>query len=264
VSVTVVIPVRNRSALVARAVASVQAAPGEVEIVVVDDASDDETPAALAALHRRGAIQRVITLDARGGANAARWAGVGGSDADFIAFLDSDAVWMPWKLDLQLRAIADLSVDAHVVSSVDVTTSRRLQRRRRSGRLTQLKDLVPHNPVDFPALVVRRTALHRAMFDPARSRFQDWQLAFDLIAQGTAIEFDSSVGVLHLASADRISSDFAAGARERRTMMRKYGAVVFRQHPWNASRWFLDGAARAAIGVVQSAGGRISGSRLSG
>jgi len=243
----VVIPVRNRSALVAQAVRSVSTTPGEVEVVVVDDASDDETPAALALLERQGAIQRVITCREPGGANAARWAGVRSSDADFIAFLDSDTVWVPWKLDLQLAAIAELGVDAHAVSSVDVTTSRRLQRRRRSGRLTQLKDLVPHNPVDFPALVVRRNILNQAMFDPARSRFQDWQLAFDLIEQGTAIEFDASVGVLHVASDGRITSDFAAGARERRLMVQRYGRAVFRQQPWRATRWFVDCAARAAV-----------------
>ncbi|VFQ43559.1 glycosyltransferase family 2 protein [Desulfoluna butyratoxydans] len=96
--ISVIIPTYNRAWALAGAVDSVlgQDYP-EVELIVVDDGSTDETPALLAAY---GNALQVITLD-NGGVSRARNHGVAAAQGEYIAFLDSDDRWLPEKLSEQ-------------------------------------------------------------------------------------------------------------------------------------------------------------------
>lgn len=103
---SVVITTHNRPDGVAAAVASVQdvargANTQEVEIVVVDDGSDDAAARRLDAL-RSDAVEVIHQPDA--GLSAARVRGVAASHGRWVAFLDDDDVWLePWA-----RVIAQL------------------------------------------------------------------------------------------------------------------------------------------------------------
>jgi glycosyltransferase involved in cell wall biosynthesis len=96
--VSIVIPTYNRAALVCRAVESaLAAADREDEILVIDDASTDNTAEVLA---RFGDRIRYIKAP-HGGAGAARNLGVAASAHRLVAFLDSDDEWLADKLQLQ-------------------------------------------------------------------------------------------------------------------------------------------------------------------
>ena len=104
--VSVVIPTFNRVDVVGRAVESALGQTHHaVEVIVVDDGSDDGTGAMLQA--RFGADPRlvVLTQDNRGVCGA-RNAGLDRASGAFVAFLDSDDVWLPWKLEVQLACLA--------------------------------------------------------------------------------------------------------------------------------------------------------------
>jgi glycosyltransferase involved in cell wall biosynthesis len=101
VRVSVIIPAFNRRRLAAEAVASVCSQRGIVaEIVVVDDGSTDGTADALQA--EFGARITVVHTSNHG-VSAARNTGVATSHGDWIAFLDSDDLWLPEKLLAQTR-----------------------------------------------------------------------------------------------------------------------------------------------------------------
>jgi glycosyltransferase involved in cell wall biosynthesis len=103
--VSVVIPAHNASETIARAIASVQAqTPPPDEILVVDDASTDDT-AAIA--EKLGA--RTIRLLVHAGAAAARNAGIAAATGEIIAFQDADDEWLPDKFLRQLPLLADAS-----------------------------------------------------------------------------------------------------------------------------------------------------------
>ncbi len=100
---SVVIPTWNRARLVGEAIESALAQhAGRIEVVVVDDGSTDDTADVLA----RGFDSRIclLRLPRRGGAGAARNAGVRVASGELLAFLDSDDLWLPGKLDAELRA----------------------------------------------------------------------------------------------------------------------------------------------------------------
>ena len=104
-SVSVVIPTFNRTALLGRALASVQRQTFEpLEIIVVDDGSTDDT---------RQMLERAFPgcrylRQPNGGVSSARNLGIEASRGKWIALLDSDDEWLPEKLANQLQLLADL------------------------------------------------------------------------------------------------------------------------------------------------------------
>lgn len=98
--VSAIIPTFNRSDLIGEAIQSVlsQTYPA-VELIVVDDASTEDLTAAIAPWADR---LRYLRRASNGGRAAAINDGVKLSSGDFIAVLDSDDVWKPRKLELQM------------------------------------------------------------------------------------------------------------------------------------------------------------------
>lgn len=96
--VSTVIPTFNRGWSICKAVQSVlcQEYPN-IEIIVVDDGSDDDTAEKL--VPYTGRI-RVLTQKNRG-VSAARNAGIKAASGDLIAFLDSDDLWKSDKISKQ-------------------------------------------------------------------------------------------------------------------------------------------------------------------
>jgi len=102
--VSTIIPVFNRPAMLREAVASVLSQTWRpVEIVIVDDASTDDTPKVIAALAAQHPEVRSIRK-ANGGPGLAREAGRLEAQGDFIQYLDSDDLLMPRKFALQIEA----------------------------------------------------------------------------------------------------------------------------------------------------------------
>jgi glycosyltransferase involved in cell wall biosynthesis len=97
--VTVVIPTHNRSRFLREAVASVLAQRGvPLEVLVVDDGSKDETPEVLETF---GDFITAVFQPHRG-VSAARNHGIRLARGEWIAFLDSDDLWLPGKLEIQM------------------------------------------------------------------------------------------------------------------------------------------------------------------
>ncbi len=104
IAVSVIIPTYNRAALVTEAVASVLAQSWQdFELLVVDDGGSDNTAAALAPYADR---IRLLRRETRGGVSAARNAGIAAARGEWLAFLDSDDLWLPEKLARQMAYLA--------------------------------------------------------------------------------------------------------------------------------------------------------------
>lgn len=96
--VSVIVPTFNRGWCLNEAIDSVLSQTyGRYEVIVVDDGSTDDTGRRLS----RYPDVHVLTQQNRG-VSAARNRGFAASEGDFIAFLDSDDLWMPEKLSTQV------------------------------------------------------------------------------------------------------------------------------------------------------------------
>ena len=109
--VSIVTPTHNAEATLAATLASVQGQSfSQWEHILVDDASQDRTPDLLAAYCARESRARWIRFDQNQGAAAARNAAIDGAQGRYIAFLDSDDLWLPGKLKLQLAFMREKDV----------------------------------------------------------------------------------------------------------------------------------------------------------
>jgi len=100
--VSVIIPTFNRAAWIANAVDSVlKQTIRDVELIVVDDGSTDDT---LEVLERFGSRVKIVAQSNRG-VSSARNAGIRFASGKYICFLDSDDLWKPRKLEIQLAAM---------------------------------------------------------------------------------------------------------------------------------------------------------------
>jgi glycosyltransferase involved in cell wall biosynthesis len=98
--VSVIIPTYNRGRIIKEAVDSVLAQDyKDFELIVVDDGSTDNTSDVLAPY---GDDIRVLFQENKG-VSAARNRGIAEASGRFIAFLDSDDLWLPQKLSAQVE-----------------------------------------------------------------------------------------------------------------------------------------------------------------
>src|SRR5688572_15134473 len=96
-SISVIVPTRNRSALLATTLRSVLwQRDVELEVIVVDDASTDDTTAVVSRL----ADPRVVMVrhSVSAGPSAARNRGASEARGEWLGFVDDDDVWAPDKL----------------------------------------------------------------------------------------------------------------------------------------------------------------------
>jgi glycosyltransferase involved in cell wall biosynthesis len=117
--VSVIIPTHNRATIIGAAIESVLAQSyRDVEIVIVDDGSTDDTRAVV---ERYGWPVRYVHQP-NGGVSSARNFGFLHARGEFVALLDSDDAFLPWKIEAQvemLRAHPEVGMVWTDMSAVD-------------------------------------------------------------------------------------------------------------------------------------------------
>lgn len=121
--VSVIIPTFNRAHSLPRAIDSALAQGQDIEILVADDGSTDETRRIVEERYGHDPQVRYLYQSNQGVA-AARNLCLREVKGDYVAFLDSDDVWLPGKLSLQLACLEAVPAAGIVWSdmeAVDVT-----------------------------------------------------------------------------------------------------------------------------------------------
>ncbi|MEO6822603.1 MAG: glycosyltransferase [Candidatus Nanopelagicales bacterium] len=202
--VSVVMPVRDRPELVARAIDSVRAQSfSHWELLVVDDGSTDRTPDVVAAIAAQDPRVRLLRRPASG-VCAARNAGIAAATGQYVAFLDSDNEWTPDFLMVCSAVMRSEGLrSAFAVTEEQSDTSKRYR-----DFAGDVEDMRTGNFVDLNVLVVERSLLDEVGgFDESLRRMVDYDLAWR-IAERDRLTLLPFIGVRYRASAtatDRIS-----------------------------------------------------------
>lgn len=176
-AVSCIITSHNRPRLLPAAVKSARAAGSDVEVVVVDDASTDETAAICRALEGI----RYVRAERNQRVAAARNIGLLNSSGEYITFLDDDDVRLAGTLDLQLEALASrpnaglIYAQALVADQLGRVTGNYNPRRFPQGDV--LLELLCRNFIPCGTALFRRSCLFRVgMLDESVPGIDDWDL----------------------------------------------------------------------------------------
>lgn len=263
-TVSVIIPTYNRRAALETSIASVlRQSVEDLELIVVDDCSTDDTPAMLGAVTDRRV--RAIRHEANRGANAARNSGLDAASGRFVAFQDSDDEWLPAKLEKQLAALAAGDAVAAYCGMIVVDgqhggSSRRTRirylpdpaRSRVSGDL--LEPLLTTSLVSTQTFIGRRDVIREAgRFDEALPALQDWDFMLRVAKLGPIALVDEPLVIQHL-SPDSIT-------RSPRKRVEARARIVEKNMDLLSARPDLLATHHQAIGSALHALGDVAGAR---
>lgn len=274
--VSVIIATRNRCALLPRAVASVRRASRDAQIVIVDDASADQTPEVCAAW----TDVKYIRLQRRQGPGVTRNVGLLASTAPYISFLDDDDQRLPGSLDAQVELLA-ARPDAGMIYGQALYGDDQGQA---SGgwypsscpQGDVFRELLCWNFVPCPTVVFRRACLARlGLLEEEAPGVEDWDLWVRIAEKYAVIASERPVAIWRQGTPSsgqftsheerlqrhaqrllrekwlRLPRALAAGAADRRKLARAFAARASQQLVWAAASQLkageILGSARIAL-----------------
>ncbi|MCU5356704.1 glycosyltransferase family 2 protein [Bacillus cereus] len=102
--ISIVIPSYNASSFIKETIQSVQSQTyTNWEMIIIDDVSKDNTRELIKEEIKKDGRIQLIELQENGGAAIARNIGINNAKGKYVAFLDSDDLWLPEKLEKQLE-----------------------------------------------------------------------------------------------------------------------------------------------------------------
>jgi glycosyltransferase involved in cell wall biosynthesis len=214
--ISVVLTTFNRAALLARAIDSVLAQElADFELIVIDDASSDDTAQRLAALRDPRITFHVAKSNL--GPSGARNLGLEAARAPIVAFLDSDDTYLRGRLSVPLAAFAR---DPGVVCTL--SSARKFDRGvPRDARMPALRLAAPAFewalicdliPVESTSITVRRDAAVAAGgFCPALRMTEDREFLIRIARQGAGVLIDEILWEKSW-SEDGLSADWSKAA----------------------------------------------------
>lgn len=207
-SVSAVIPSLNRPLAATRAIDSAlrQTVP-PLEVIVVDDGSVPPLAEHFADIQE---TVKIVRNETPTGPAAARNRGAREASGDFIAFLDDDDEWVPWKLEVVHRCLAHLPDIDVVIHGTGTRSTDRAAIPPCSAISDPLERMLYRQPPHLDGVVVRRTTHIESPFDESFAGAEDLDYLIRLAKSGTSmVEVPAALALLGT------SSDTAVGVEKR-------------------------------------------------
>lgn len=213
--VSVIIPAYNAEQYIAETLASVvNQTLKDIEVIVVDDGSKDNTAAAVQAFPSVRYVRKT-----NGGVSAARNHGANLAQGEFLAFLDADDIWHPDKLRQQVLALSQ-HPECDLCRTHSSTKAESLQQFRQAKESANVDyDTEPNLASSFldpyfttSTVMVRRAAFDRVGgFDPKLRIAEDIDFYLKVLAPAPTVLFMKESLVYKRPVAGSLGDDSAAG-----------------------------------------------------
>lgn len=241
--VSIIITTHNRPRLLSRAVESARLSGRDPEIVVVDDASTDETGELCRSLHGI----RYVRGERNQGVARARNVGLRASSGEFISFLDDDDERLPGSLDMQVERLeaeprAGMIYGQALIVGGSGTAAQRLYPKHCPQR-DIFWELLEQNFIPCGSTVFRRSCLMSVgLLDESVPGIDDWDLWLRMAEHFNVTATEQPV-LSWRQSAPGSGQGSSSGARMVRMAVRQF-----------RERWMrLDRAALASRGTRRAA-----------
>ncbi len=207
--VSVVIPVFNGAEYIRDAVESaLNQTFKDLEIVVVDDGSTDDTKTVIEDLMPGGKIQYVYQENR--GLSAARNVGIGLARGKYIKFLDSDDFLYPDQIRQQFEQIKTSDRLLSISDFCFLRPSGETVNRKYSpvNEASQLASFIDVNSVPVHAFLVSKALIQKAGgFDESLKACEDWDLWIRILKEGATIKHLPYMGCCYRISSNSMSTD---------------------------------------------------------
>lgn len=174
--VSVVIPVYNRQSTIRNSILSVLDQFGfDLEIIVVDDFSTDNTKEAVLSINDDRV--KYFKLTKNSGACVARNYGIQKSKGEYIAFQDSDDIWLPNKLEKQINKLKEVNTDiisCSMIANNGETTWFVPNIKNIYNKFINIQDVLRHSFISTQTILAKRKVFALNLFDENMPRMQDW------------------------------------------------------------------------------------------
>jgi glycosyltransferase involved in cell wall biosynthesis len=201
------------------------------EIIIVDDCSTDETVSFLESHYSKSVT--ILKHTTNTGAAAARNTGIANAKGRYVAFLDSDDVWLPTKLEKQIALIEQTKVA--IVGSQSAFFDISNQTLKAEWYPTYIpaasKILIDNLHINTSTLLIDRTLISedKNWFDTSLKCFEDWDLLLTIgsnqdirtIADLAVISFTSNDGLSSVTQAHNKYYALAELCRRHKKLMEK-------------------------------------------
>ena len=237
--VSVILPTYNRAKVLPRAIESVLGQTYDnIELIIVDDGSRDNTKEIVKEFQRQD--DRILYLQNKRnlGANVARNIGIMNSNGEFIAFIDSDDIWVPWKLERQIETIRRSLGSCSIVYSgfirIYTTEDETIMSYYPQKSFTvsdntslHLNLLINANFIGLPTILMPKWYIRRnkLFFDEKMPRLQDWEF-FLRLSKHCSFKFIPEPLVISYVQSDSISMNHKKFIKALKIIYDKYYSKI--------------------------------------
>lgn len=228
--VSCIITTHNRAELLKNALRSVREQTHPyLEIFIVDDGSEDQTPEICQAWTREDSRIRYIRVPYPKGANHARNVGISHANGKYIAFLDDDDEWMADKIKTQAEVLERTQESFTFCSKYLAYTNEQHQvvKRKLSVEprdVVRYEDLLTFNWIGETSKIMVLTSLAREVrFDENLTSAQDYDFYLRILKRGyIAVNVKEPLVDINIHSGPRISTSTTAKYKGQRKIILKY------------------------------------------
>ena len=276
--VNLIIPTHDRPQLLPRAIESARAAGTDVEIIVIDDASTDETAEVCRNLNNI----KYVRVERNQGVAGARNIGIFRSTARYVAFLDDDDLRLPGSLDIQVEALeanpkAGFVCGAMIMADQDYQPTGKVVHPRHPGGdvFWELLDL------DFPVmplctLIRKECFLRVGLLNRHLNGIDDWDIFTRIAELYPVLVLETPVGIYrqptpysgqgsstraaqlsraarHQLNLLRLPRATSAPFSQRRAARKRMLTRIAENLLWNAAQYLPDGKFKPAYANISVA-----------